>query len=178
MLVRFRILLPGRSFCMTSLSLLVPHPNLLVQLTQHNKSSRLSNLILDVSTRITMLRSVLILMALVTFACAFVPQQHRLLTIRAVEGTFSIHREQVNAKIKSAPTTTTGSGAHDVGSTRLHAKKSTPTTTRTNRKSAEPTQQEIDWGKIAGLFLFPGNPYAWFVYFFAFIIIAGTFPGN
>jgi hypothetical protein len=39
-------------------------------------------------------------------------------------------------------------------------------------------KEEIDWGKIAALFLFPGNPYAWFVYFFAFIIACGSFSGN
>ena len=39
-------------------------------------------------------------------------------------------------------------------------------------------KEKIDWGKIAGLMLFPGNPYAWFVYFFAFIIISGSFSGN
>jgi hypothetical protein len=49
---------------------------------------------------------------------------------------------------------------------------------RTKQKKVvveESSSKEVDWGKIAGLFLFPGNPYAWFVYFFTFIIVYGTF---
>ena len=115
-------------------------------------------------------RTFVILMTLVVaFTSAFVVPPQRLLSSRAVEGT-SIVIEQPYA---STP------GADLWSTTRLQAKKGTTTTTTTKGiRNTEPLKKEIDWGKIAGLFLFPGNPYAWFVYFFAFIIIAGSFPGN
>jgi hypothetical protein len=103
-----------------------------------------------------MLRTFVILVTLVAFTSAFVTPQQRLVSIRSVEYRSSFDR-----------------GPNDNGASW--------TTTTVNAKkgaSAEPEKKEIDWGKIAGLFLFPGNPYAWFVYFFAFIIIAGSFSGN
>ncbi|KAI2510103.1 hypothetical protein MHU86_4270 [Fragilaria crotonensis] len=105
-----------------------------------------------------MLRTFVILVTLVAFTSAFVTPQQRLLSIRAAEGISFSDRELKHVDRASWDTTCT-----------LHAKKAA---------KAEPEKKEIDWAKIAGLFLFPGNPYAWFVYFFAFIIIAGSFPGN
>ena len=32
---------------------------------------------------------------------------------------------------------------------------------------------EVDWGKVAGMFVNPLNPYAWFVYFFVGINVYG-----
>ncbi len=40
--------------------------------------------------------------------------------------------------------------------------------------SNEGTNQ-VDWGKIAGMFVNPLNPYAWFVYFFVGINVFGYF---
>ena len=51
----------------------------------------------------------------------------------------------------------------------LAKKKETPDSTAT---------ESLDWGKILGLFVNPLNPYAWFVYFFAFIIGYGALAGN
>lgn len=105
-----------------------------------------------------MLRTFVILVTLVAFTSAFVTPQQRLFSIRAVDGSSFSDRGLKHVDRAAWDTTCA-----------LHAKKGA---------KAEPEKKEIDWVKIAGLFLFPGNPYAWFVYFFAFIIIAGSFPGN
>jgi hypothetical protein len=60
---------------------------------------------------------------------------------------------------------------------RLQAQKEKKKSSNNQKQSVieKSSTKEVDWGKIAGLFLFPGNPYAWFVYFFTFIIVYGTF---
>ena len=98
---------------------------------------------------------VILFVLLASTSDAFLSAPQRLLAIRSVPGPSVLTNSAI--VISSRP-----------GSTLLAS----------NKKGDGEPKEKLDWGKIAGLFLFPGNPYAWFVYFFAFIIIAGSISGN
>jgi hypothetical protein len=55
----------------------------------------------------------------------------------------------------------------------LSKRKGIETTT-----TAKKEQNALDYGKILNTLVNPGNPYSWFLYIFAFIIVYGTFADH